>query len=151
MCTLNQWTTYVSRFPVDDGTFSPPAVIVGSAREPIDGALSPDPNGTLHLVEAYRHVLYRSSTHGGMTWSHGVQLAASETHVSEPAIAIDTHGHVHAARRTWGRNPQTRQATAEVYFTRSLDAGANFSPAVRLQPIFLPAAATATGPDNTRY
>jgi Neuraminidase (sialidase) len=89
-----------------------------------------DSSKAIHLVweddtPGNTEIYYKRSTDGGATWSAAKRLTWTSEGSYAPAIAVDSSNTIHVV---WGEyTPGT-----EIYYIRSTDGGANWSPIKRL-------------------
>jgi len=111
------WTT-AKRLSWNPGYSGTPAIAIG-ASDMINMAWSDDSPGTYEIF-------YKKSTDGGATWSTGLRLT-SDSHISKnPAIAVNSAGHINTV---WYDN---KPGNYEIYYRKSTNAGATWTTDKRL-------------------
>jgi Neuraminidase (sialidase) len=93
-------------------------------------AIAVDSNKAIHVVwedgtPGNTEIYYKKSTDGGTTWSAGKRLTWTSDGSYAPAIAVDSSDTIHVV---WGEYAPG----IEIYYLRSTDGGANWSPIKRL-------------------
>ena len=89
-----------------------------------------------HIYVVYRdngpgnyEIYYRKSTDGGASWTGTQRLTWNPRLSYSPAIAIDSSNNIHLA---WHENVDEYSTNYEVFYMKSMDGGATWTPARRL-------------------
>ena len=90
-----------------------------------------DPSGNLHVVwsdltSGNLEIYHKKSTDGGATWTTGHRLTWNAGASMSPKIGVDTSGHLHVV---W---QDETPGSWQVYYARSTDGGAAWTPSQRL-------------------
>ena len=101
---------------------------VGPSQFP---AIVVDPFGDLNMVlqnyNAGNHeICFKKSTDGGVTWTASKRLTWNGGVSQSPAIAVDSSGNIHVV---WDDDTP---GNAEIYYKKSLDGGATWTPSIWL-------------------
>jgi hypothetical protein len=96
-----------------------------------DPAIAISPSGNLHVVwydgtGGNNEIYYKKSTNGGAKWSASQRLTWTSGYSEYPAVLVDSSGNVHVV---WQAHIPVN---SEIYYKRSTDGGATWTPSQRL-------------------
>ncbi len=96
-----------------------------------------DGGGNLYLVwgdtrDGKYSIYFAKSTDGGATWSADIKISdqTSDADACPPSLAVDVSGNLFVV---W--NDNRNSGNWDVYFSKSMDGGANWSPSVRINDV----------------
>ncbi len=125
------WQIYYKRSTDGGTTWSAARRLTWTSGGSMSPAIAVDPDGRVHMLwndatSGNDEIYYTKSADGGDTWATKKRLTWTSGGSTNPAIAVDSSGHLHAV---WHDNTP---ANFEIYYKRSTDCGATWTTGKRL-------------------